>query len=228
MKKIILDLRIAHSIKDRVHCKYLIASIYNAKYGIFFSKEMANPNARVEPWPHEFLMAFIDGQLAACAGIYIRSTYVDRFGNVAPQEFQSVLDAALCSDQYTIENKCELTKLVVHPAYQRLGIDVFFGGAIHSKDFVNLKRAGDLDNFSGDRIIVNCARRKMYDYFYGPLGIHTRKVKDFPRYAAHQKYSSADDPMETHMIIPHLDIPPKWLNLAIPGNYDIHAPEFSS
>jgi GNAT superfamily N-acetyltransferase len=51
----------------------------------------------------------------------------------------------------------------------------------------------------------------------------TRVIKPFPRYRVHDLYRSEDDPMDSRLIIPDLDIPARWCQLAIPCEYDIES-----
>jgi hypothetical protein len=69
--------------------------------------------------------------------------------------------------------------------------------------------------------MVFCAKMSIIDNIFHRAGLRTRTIKEFPFYKVHELYRSAEDPMESRMIIPGLDIPERWYELALPGEYDV-------
>jgi hypothetical protein len=69
--------------------------------------------------------------------------------------------------------------------------------------------------------MVFCAKLSIIDRIFHRAGLRTRRIKEFPFYKVHELYRSPEDPMESRLIIPTLDIPARWYGLALPGRYDI-------
>jgi hypothetical protein len=74
---------------------------------------------------------------------------------------------------------------------------------------------------SDDRpLVVFCAKRSIAHKVHQAVGLCPRRVKPFPHYKVHELYRSADDPMDSYLIIPHLDVPARWYDLALPSECD--------
>ena len=60
-------LRRAESRGDMLRCRRLIAEAIH-DYEVVFSKDRDDLQAKIEPWPHRFLMALHAGELVAACG----------------------------------------------------------------------------------------------------------------------------------------------------------------
>ena len=208
-----LLLRRAESRGDVLRCRQLIAEVYNRDYGVVFSEDHYDLEAKVEPWPHRFLMALHDGELVAACGLYMRNTYVERFGQVTDEELRCLVDSAGLAGSYDVTHRREFTKMSVRHAWRGRGIAPWLTGAGHSKHFTDVEE---------DRaIMVFCAKLSVIDHIFHRAGLQTRTIKAFPFYKVHELYRSPTDPMESRMIIPRADIPERWYELALPGEYDV-------
>jgi len=81
-----MQIQLAATHGQVIECHHLIAEIYNREYEVVFSDDSYDLNAKIEPWPHRFLMGLVNQELVACVGIYLRNTYVERFGDVSDAE----------------------------------------------------------------------------------------------------------------------------------------------
>ena len=81
-----IRLEIAESSGDVLRCRQLVAEVYNRRYGVVFSRDTYDLDRKIEPWPHRFLMGKLGDELAAVCGLYMRNTYVERFGLVTHDE----------------------------------------------------------------------------------------------------------------------------------------------
>ena len=113
-----LEVKIATKRAEILGCQYLIAEAYNHHYDIFFSSDAANLNARIEPYPDRYVMGSLDGTLVATAGLYIRSTYGERYGQVTDDEIHRLLLEAGATQRYSARRKREYTKIVIRPDWQ--------------------------------------------------------------------------------------------------------------
>lgn len=206
-------LRRAESRGDILRCRQLIAEVYNRDYEVVFSEDRYDLAAKVEPWPHRYLMALYAGELVAACGLYMRDTYVERFGNVSDAELRGMLDGAGVGGAYDVTRRREFTKMSVRHLWRGRGIAPWLTGAAHSRCFTEV----DTDR----AIMVFCAKRSIVDNIFARAGIHTRTIKPFPLYKVHELYRTPTDPMESLLIIPKLDIPERWYELSLPGDYDI-------
>jgi hypothetical protein len=93
------------------------------------------------------------------------------------------------------------------------GIAPWLTGAAHSRHFT------EVDTDRG--VMVFCAKLSIIDNIFHRAGLRTRTIKEFPFYKVHELYRSPSDPMESRMIIPKLDIPGRWYELALPGEYEL-------
>ena len=195
-----LEIKLAKKRGDVLRCQYLIAEAYNRFYEIFFSRDLVNPNARIEPYPDRYLMGLIDGEVVATAGLYLQYTYCARYGDVKDEEIDGLLNTAGVADRYTAKRKREYTKLVIRQDWEGRGLGTHFFKASHSRDFL-------FQEASEPYAITCCAKQSIYDGLYRSGGIQTRLIKPFPVYEVHSLYSSAEDPMQSRLVIPDLDIP---------------------
>lgn len=208
-----LLLRRAESRSDILRCRQLIAEVYNRDYEVVFSEDRYDLEAKIEPWPHRFLMALCGDELVAACGLYTRNTYVERFGQVTDSELRCLLDAAGAAEDYDPTCRREFTKMSVHHSWRGQGIAPWLTGAAHSRAFTNVE--------SDRAIMVFCAKLSIIDNIFHRAGLHTRTIKAFPFYKVHELYRTPNDPMESRLIIPKLDIPARWYDLALPGEYEL-------
>ena len=206
-------LRRAESRGDMLRCRRLIAEVYNRDYEVVFSKDRYDLQAKIEPWPHRFLMALHAGELVAACGLYTHNTYVERFGNVGEDDLACILRDAKVTDTYDVRRRREFTKMSVRHDWRGRGLGVWLTGAGHSRHFTDVER---------DRaLMVFCAKMSIITNIFHRSGLRTRRIKEFPFYKVHELYRRPDDPMESRLIIPTLDIPERWYDLRLPGQYDV-------
>jgi hypothetical protein len=91
----------------------MIASVYNEQYGVVFSEDVYDLDNKIEPWPHRYLIGSLDGDVVAVCGMYMRSTYVERYGLVTGEDIVAALREAGVDGRYDPSNRREITKLVV-------------------------------------------------------------------------------------------------------------------
>lgn len=207
-----LTFRIAETRGDVLRCQNLVASVYNRQYGVVFSEDHFDLDAKIEPWPHRFLMLFVDGEHAATCGLHLRNTYVERFGEVSDSDLREALAAAPeAHPRREALSKREITKVVVAPGFRgrRLGRSLI--GAAHCPTFL------DADPASPPIVLV-CAKLSIFRSQWGGAEIRTRVMKPFPFYKVHEQYRSPEDPMESRLIVPELDVPEPWRTLTLPGS----------
>jgi hypothetical protein len=210
----VLEVKIATRRSEILQCQYFIAEVYNGAYNIVFSSDIADLNQAIEPYPDRYVMGLIDGKIVAAAGLYIRKTYVATYGGVTDEEIDLQIAATNMSHRYTSKRKREYTKLVVRGDHNGMGIGRFFHAVTHSKSFVEI-------DASEPHILLCCAKRSIYNAMYPKERINTRFLKPFPHYAVHENYSSPDDPMDSRLIIPEIDIAPEWYNLELPVEFSL-------
>ncbi len=208
-----LLLRRAESRSDILRCRRLIAEVYNRDYEVVFSEDHYDLEAKIEPWPHRFLMALHGDDLVAACGLYMHNTYVERFGQVTEGDLDCMLAGAGVGGQYEPRHRREFTKMSVRHDWRGRGIAPWLTGAGHSRYFT------DVD--SDRAVMVFCAKLSIIDHIFHRAGLRTRTIKEFPFYKVHELYRSAEDPMESRLIIPRLDIPEQWYDLALPGEYEV-------
>ncbi|MCB9670088.1 MAG: hypothetical protein H6734_11495 [Alphaproteobacteria bacterium] len=203
-----LTLRLATSTGDRMRAEYLISDVYNQHYDIVFSRDLVDLDARIEPYPDDYLLAYRSGQLVAVAGLYVHHTYVQQFGGVTREDIERELEKAGQLGAYDPDVAVEITKLTVRPEYtgERIGMHIF--QAAHSASFLTRE----------DRrpVLLVCANQRVFDHLHTPAGITTRFLREFPDYAVHDQYRSPDNPMSSRLIIPELDIPREWWENPLP------------
>jgi hypothetical protein len=206
-------LRRAESRADILRCRQLIAEVYNRDYEVVFSEDHYDLEAKIEPWPHRFLMALSGSELIAACGLYMHNTYVERFGQVTDAELEAIVAGAGAAGKYDVTRRREFTKMSVRHSWRGQGIAPWLTGAGHSKHFTDVEQ---------DRaVMVFCAKMSIITNIFHRSGLRTRTIKEFPFYKVHELYRSPTDPMESRIILPQLDIPPQWYELALPGEYEI-------
>ncbi|WP_414588598.1 hypothetical protein [Scytonema sp. PCC 10023] len=213
-KKIRLHIKIAKTHSEVLQCQSLIAEIYYKKLGIMFSDSIFDPEAKIELYPQQCLMGLVDGELIASIGLYTRGTNAERHGKVTEQDIEKLLVKAGAVKRYSGKYLRELTKFVVRDECRNQGIGKVLLGAAHSKDFIHLDEAQP-------HVLVACATLSIFKYFSNSLGIHTRSIKPIPLYKVHEYYRSDDNPMESRLIIPDIDIPEQLYNTKLPKEYEI-------
>jgi GNAT superfamily N-acetyltransferase len=206
-----LTLAIAHSRADIMRSQALIAEIYNREYEVMFSDDHYDLVAKVEPWPHRYVMGTIDGELACAAGLYMHSTYVERFGLIEARDIRALRRAAGLPD--ADQPNREITKLVVNPKYRGLGLSRMILGAAHTRAFL------DADGSKPNLLL--CSKRSLVGSMHHREGIRPRTIRPFPIYKIHELYASPADPMDSYLILPEVDIPPSLYDRRIPGDYEI-------
>jgi len=204
----------ARTREDVARCQYAIAEVYNRQYGVVFSEDHHDLEAKIEPWPHRYLMVLHDATLAATIGLYLRNTYVERFGLVARSEFESALGASDVVKQYDVSRLREITKLVVQPEFRGKQLARFTLGCGHSRAFCQTDAVAP-------HLITFCSKRSIVARVYEPTGLHSRLIKPFPMYKVHELYRSPEDPMDSYLMVPEADIPHRWYELAVPGEYGV-------
>ena len=208
-----IRLAIADSSGEVLRCRQLVGDVYHRRYGVVFSSDTYDLDRKIEPWPHRFLMGFVDGELAAVCGLYVRNTYVERFGKVSHEDVAATLRQAGLNGEYDPAARRELTKLVVSPRLRNSGLGPLFIAISHARAFVDLDApAPPLVTFC----IVRSMRRLVERH-----GIRVRALKPFPYYKVHELYRSERNPMDSYVVIPHLDVPAHFRELAIPGEHDL-------
>ena len=211
-----MELRLAKTRAEVLQCQYQIAAIYNKEYEVYFSDDAYDLDAKIEPWPHRYLMGLVGGELVCCAGLYVRNTYVERFGNVSDEEIDAIIRDAGGADRYAAVRKREITKLVTTKAARGRGYARFFLACAHSRHFLQCDTEPEQPV-----VLVCCAKRSIWNNMWGGVGIQTRVIKEFPFYKVHELYRSAEDPMDSRLIVPSVDIPSRWYDRAIPGEHEV-------
>jgi GNAT superfamily N-acetyltransferase len=209
VRKFCLQFKIAKSHSEVHQCQSLIAEIYYKKLGITFSEFKFDPDAKVELYPHHYLMGLVNGELIACMGLYLHSTNPERYGKVTEQDIDRLLVEAGVANRYSGKYIRELSKFVVKEEWRKKGVGKLLMGAAHSKDFIYM----DEDK---PHLLVTCANRSIFKYFSDSLGIHTRTIKSVPFYKIHESYRFEHDPMESRLTIPDIDIPAQWYYAKLP------------
>jgi GNAT superfamily N-acetyltransferase len=211
-----MELRIALSHEDVLQCQELIAETYNDEYGVVFSDDDYDLDGGIERWPHRYLMGIVARQVVASAGLYVRDTYVENFGNVSDEEIDILIRHAGAAPQFSAARKREITKVVVRKGFRGRGYGSFFLGCAHARDFLQVDTEPD-----APEVLVCCARRSIWDALWHGAGIRTRPIKDFPLYRVHERYRSPADRMDSRLVVPPIDVPRHWLDRAIPGEYEV-------
>lgn len=214
-----VEVRLARSRSDIEACQQLMAETYLRAYGVVLTYGEVEPDGGVERFPDRYVMGLVGDELVASAGLYVHETYVERYGHLQSEEIARVTRAAGIEGG-ELRPRVEYTKAVVDPRWGRRGIGRHFIGATHSRAFLAVDGA--------DPLVLCCGKLSVFRNLYEPVGLHTRTIKAFPLYRNHARYRTPNDPMESRLSIPELDIDPKWyhrpmdeLNLKLEGS--VHA-----
>ena len=206
-----LIIRRAQTASDIGQCQALIRRVYLDRYNVTFASKF-DLNAGIEKFPHRFLMGLVGQRLAVTVGIYDRVTYVERFGRLPPDRMQQAIDQSNSGLDFRAENARELTKLAVDPLFEGCGLVRPFFSYAMSDTFLQ-------DNATaGPAALVMATTTSIRKILCHDVNVHTRSLGRFPIYPAHQAYASVDDPMESYLIIPDLDIPISIRKLNLPAN----------
>jgi len=211
-----LEIRLARRSAEMVACQYLIKETYGRHYNIVFSKTHIDLNLKIEPYPHHYAMGLVDGELVACAGMYTKNTYVERYGDVGDADIARTLTEAGMPERISWPRR-EYTKLVVRDGWGGRGIGRFFFAATHSKDFI-------CPGEDKPPLLLACAKLSVFRNLYDASNLRARVIKPFPHYKVHELYRSEDDPMESRLLLPDVDIDPQWYNLSLPGTFELEMP----
>lgn len=206
-------LEIAGSTGDVLRCRQLVAEVYSDSYGVVFSRDTYDLDAKIEPWPHRFLMGLVGDDLVAVCGLYVRETYVERFGLVTDDEIQASLREAGVEGRYDPGARREITKLVVAPRWRNGGLGALFFTMAHARSFAEMEA-------DRPQLITLCMVQSMR-LLLERHGLRMRRIKPFPYYKVHEQYRSESNPMDSYLVIPALDVPSQFRDLRIPGEHDL-------
>lgn len=196
-----LTLRIAQTRAEVLRCQYFIAEKYHRLYGITFSQDLFNLEARIEPYPHRYLMASVGGELVGTIGLYEHDTYVERYGAITDPEVAALLEQTGAAAAYPTSVRRELTKLVVRDGWGHLGVARAILDVAFSRAFLETGAAHPV-------LVLVCGRRSLLDGMLWPGGVvRSHYLAPFPRYPMHARYRQEADPMESRLIIPAVDVP---------------------
>ncbi|MBD2728885.1 GNAT family N-acetyltransferase [Nostoc sp. FACHB-892] len=213
--KLTCKFKIAKSPLENHQCQSLISEIYYKKLGITFSESHYDIEAKIELYPHHYLMGLVNDELVACMGLYLHSTNPERYAKVTEEDIEQLLIPVGVANRYSGKNIRELSKFVVKDEWRNKGIGKLLMGVAHSKDFIHM-------NEEKPHLLVACANVSIFKYFSDALNIHTRIIKPVPFYKIHEFYRAGSEPMESRLIIPDIDIPAQWYQHSpIPGEYEI-------
>lgn len=204
-----IEVRIAETPDQVEACKELAYEVYLRQYGVRLTDSQINPLGYRERFPDRFVMGYVGGRFAVCAGLYVGETYAQTFGRLTDAHILPVLDEAGCPEAIS-RVRVEYTKLVIKPEFAGRGIGRRFLGMTHSRHFLSVD--GELP------LLLLCGRRSMFQLFHS-VGIRTRTLRPFPWYRNHERYRSSADPMESRLVIPELDIEKRWFELSYPDDY---------
>lgn len=205
-----VEIREAETELELDACRALVADTYERWYGVRFADRRADPNGRLEPFPDRFAMGLVGGQLVASAGLYVRQTYVERFGRVSDDDIAAAMARAGVEPDVA-RPRIEYTKLVVRYGWEGHGIGRHLLAATHCRAFLGADENGV------PPLVLACGKRSVFSRFYDAMGIRTRPIKPFPKYRNHERYRSDDDPMDSRLIIPEIDVHARWYRQAMPG-----------
>lgn len=201
-----LRVSLAETKEEIQECRQLIYDTYLREYDIEMTLQDSQPDGGVERMPDRLIMGQSEGRVVACAGLYIRDTYIERFGEVQPHEVdQRAVDAGIIEPEPRVH--VEYTKVVVHQDLMGRGLGRLFIGASHTREFLQID--------GRPPILLVCGKLSILG-LWRAAGIRTRRIREFPIYRNHDRYRTPGDPMESHMIIPEIDIHPRWYDRDLP------------
>jgi GNAT superfamily N-acetyltransferase len=207
-----IQIKIAQTSAEINQCKSLISEIYYQKLGITFSDSISDAEAKIEVYPQYYLMALCSEILIGTIGLYTNGTNAERHGKVTEQDVNILLTEAKVINRYLGKYLRELTKFVVKDEWQNKGIGKVLLAAAHSQDFIHI-------NEEKPHVLVSCATFSIFEYFANALNIRTRRIKPMPFYKVHEHYRSHDNPLETRLSIPDIDIPKELYFAKLPFEY---------
>lgn len=188
-------------------CNSLIAETYLREYGVVMTTDQTDPNGGIERLPDRLMMGRIGEEIVACSGLYVGNTYVDAYGRIEPDEITNILhQAGVNADRP--RTHIELTKAVVRKDYLKRGFGRLILGSSHASAFLDAGPDSPLLFLCGKVSILRIWRA---------LGIRTRRIREFPVFKNHARYRAPGDPVESHLVIPELDIHPRWYRLDVPS-----------
>jgi GNAT superfamily N-acetyltransferase len=208
-----IQLAIAQTRAEILRCQALVAEIYNGEYEVVFSDDVYDLGAKIEPWPHRYLMGVVNGELACAAGLYLHHTYVELFGDVTDADIRSLRDQAVPGSGEEKRPRREITKMVVRNGFRGHGLARMIMGSAHARDFLHPDGPAPDLLLSSKRSLVGSVHRR--------IGIQPRQIKPFPIYKVHEFYASPADPMASYLTVPEVDVPESWYARRIPGEYDV-------
>lgn len=201
-----LRFSIAETDSDIATCQSLISDTYLRDYGVEMTPDRTDPNGGIERLPDRLLMATDGGEVVACSGLYLHKTYVEEFGHITDVDLNRVLQAAGVSTA-TKRPTIELTKAVVRRDYRKRGLGRLLLGMSHSRVY--------MDVLDAPPVLLLCGKVSILQ-LWRVLGIRTRRMSEFPTYRNHARYRQPDDPVESHIVIPEIDIHPRWYDMTLP------------
>ena len=216
MSAVRLQVEIARTRAQVLRAQHLIAGVYNRDYEVVFSDDRYDLDAKVEPWPHAYVLGMHDGEPVCCAGLYLRHTYVERFGRVTDEEVDALIRVAGGAPRFRGARKREITKISVRPDCRGRGYGRFILGCAFSRDFVQVDAPADEPH-----VVVCCAKQSIWEHLYHAAGVRTRRIKEFPIYKVHELYRSPEDPMDSRVIIPEIDVPACLYERSLPGEFEV-------
>ncbi len=198
----------ARSPAEIAACNELIAQTYLDEYGVVLTSDSSvDPDGGVERLPDRLLMGHVGDQLVASSGLYVEDTYVGAYGRIPPGDIQQMLHEAGV-DADAPRTMIELTKAVVRKDFKKRGLGRLLLGVSHARTF--------LDAGEDPPLLVLCGKVSILR-LWRVLGIRTRRIRPFPVYRNHARYRAPGDPVESHLVIPELDIHPRWYGLTVPS-----------
>ena len=210
-----ITIKLAQNNLEVKQCKNLIKQVYYQDFnGVTLSDTICDPAKRIELYPQYYLMGLVGDQLVAVLGLYTEGTNGERHGKVTPQEIAQLLQKAGVLHKYSGYQLREVTKFVVKKEWRGQGIGKIMFGAAHSQDFIQI-------NESRPTLLVSCSSVSIFNKFSDGIGIRSRTIKPMPYYEIHKHYSSAENPVETRLIIPELDIPEYCFNVSLPTKFSL-------
>lgn len=202
----------AETPADVSACRRLVGQVYGERYGVTFTEGGADPWAKREPWPTRFAFGRIGGEIVTVSGLYEEGTYAEAFGGVSRDHLERV--AAAAGVDFEGRRVVEYTKLVVAPGWENLGLGAMFLALTHSRGFL-------CPNGGPTPFVLACGKLSVFRSVYRRARVATRTLCPFPQYPSHERYRSADDPMESRVVVPERDLDPLTHSLQLPIALDL-------
>jgi GNAT superfamily N-acetyltransferase len=189
-----VTIRIGRTAGEIEQARDLVARVY-AQFGVRFAEGSGDPATGTEGWPHRFLVAVADGTVVGAMGLYLRDTYVERFGGVTRAQVDAVVTAA---GERRGRPLRELAKLAVDPSCRGWALGDALLAAAHSRAFALLEARRP-------PLVLACARRSIFRRG-AQAGIRARLISSFPESPGHAQARTARNPMENRVLIPEVDV----------------------